>query len=444
MNIAQKPPQHQALSGRRFSGRHFLGQKILGQKYAFVVVGVIFLSLLSAAGLRAAPGVLILPLEGAFGWSREIISAAAAIGIFLYGLMGPFAAALMQSFGIKRTLVLALLLMSASTALSSFMSAPWQLIATWGVLSGIGSGCVAIVLGATVVNRWFVSHRGLVMGILTASTATGTLIFLPGLAALAEAGGWRWVVLAVSACTALMVPLVLLFLPERPGDIGLVPFGADPASPPAQAAAQNPLNLAFGALRRASAKRDFWFLFATFWICGFTTNGLVGTHLISFCGDQGIAEVQAAGLLALMGIFDLVGTTGSGWLTDRFDPRKLLFMYYGLRGLSLIYLPYSDFSLYSLSIFAAFYGLDWIATVPPTVRLSVEAFGERDGPVVFGWIAAGHQLGAASAAYFAGFLRTEQGNYFDAFIIAGVTGVVAALIALAIRGAKGRMAMAAG
>ncbi|WP_370156234.1 MFS transporter [Ferrovibrio sp.] len=414
-----------------------------GQTYAFVVVGVIFLALLAAAGLRATPGVLILPLEKAFGWDRDTISLAAAIGIFLYGLMGPFAAALFQSFGIRRTMVWALALMAFATFLSGFMSEAWHLIATWGVMSGVGSGCVALVLGATVVNRWFVSHRGLIMGILTASTATGTLVFLPGLAALTEAYGWQPVVWVIAACMAALIPLVLWLLPERPADIGMVPYGADPAAVQTQAAPQNPLVLAFGALGRAGRKADFWLLFATFWICGFTTNGLVGTHLISFCGDMGIAAVQAAGLLALMGIFDLVGTTGSGWLTDRYDPRKLLFMYYGLRGLSLIYLPYTDFSLASLSVFAIFYGLDWIATVPPTVKLSVEAFGERDGPIVFGWIAAGHQLGAASAAFFAGVMRTQQGDYLQAFIIAGITGVIAAILALMIRGRKGGTALAA-
>jgi len=408
-----------------------------GQNYAFVVVGVIFVSLLAAAGQRAAPSVLIQPLESAFGWSRDIISLAAALGIFLYGLMGPFAAALMQSFGLKRTLVAALLLMSAATAASSFMREPWQLILSWGVLSGLGSGCVAMVLGATVVNRWFASHRGLVMGILTASTATGTLIFLPGLAAIAEAAGWRGVVLTVAACTGALVPVVLLLLPESPGAIGLRRYGAS-AAEAAAGPQRNPLAVAFGALGHAVKFRDFWFLFGTFFICGFTTNGLVGTHLISFCGDEGITEVHAASLLALMGVFDLVGTTASGWLTDRYDPRKLLFMYYGLRGLSLVALPYTDFSLGSLSVFAVFYGLDWIATVPPTLRLTNEAFGDRDAPVIFGWIAAGHQLGAASAAFFAGYMRAVQGTYVDAFIIAGSTGVIAAVLALAIRGAKGR------
>lgn len=405
----------------------------LGQKYAFVVVAVIFLSLLVSAGLRSSPSVLLVPLEENFGWSRSTISFSIAVGIFLYGLVGPFAAAGMERFGLRRVLISALILMSASSAASAYMSEPWHLLMTWGVFSGISSGAVAIVLGATVVNRWFVKHRGLMMGLLTASAATGTLVFLPILAALATSGDWTRVVWSVAAAAALLVPLAWWLVPDRPASVGLVPFGSDPHAAPVSVAPRTGMLAAtFGALQRASGDRRFWFLFATFFICGFTTNGLVGTHLIALCGDHGMPEVQAAGLLAMMGVFDLIGTTASGWLTDRYDPRKLLFVYYGLRGLSLIYLPFSDFSFYSLSIFAIFFGLDWIATVPPTLRLTTEAFGERDAPIVFGWIVAGHQLGAASAAWMAGFVRDTQGNYQTAFIIAGMTGVVAAVLALLI------------
>ncbi|MBR8655262.1 MFS transporter [Achromobacter sp. Marseille-Q0513] len=404
-----------------------------GQRYAFVVVAVIFLSLLVSAGLRSTPSVLLVPLEESFGWSRTSISFAAALGIFLYGLVGPFAAAAMEHFGLRRVLIGALSLMAVSSAASAYMTEPWHLLLSWGVFSGISSGAVAIVLGATVVNRWFSVHRGLVMGLLTASAATGTLVFLPALAALASSGDWTRVVWAVAAAAAALVPLAWWLVPDRPAQVGLVPYGSDPASPPAPAAPRTGMIAAtFGALGRAARTRTFWFLFATFFICGFTTNGLVGTHLIALCGDHGMPEVQAAGLLALMGIFDLVGTTASGWLTDRYDPRKLLFVYYGLRGLSLIYLPYSDFSFYSLSIFAIFFGLDWIATVPPTLRLTTEAFGERDASIVFGWIVAGHQLGAASAAWMAGFVRQSQGSYLTAFVLAGMTGIVAAFIALMI------------
>jgi predicted MFS family arabinose efflux permease len=403
----------------------------LGQNYVFVVVAVVFLALMVSAGLRATPGVLILPLETAFGWNRASISFAAAVGIFLYGLVGPFAAAVMLRFGIRRTVLWALALMAASSGGSALMTERWQLVLCWGVLSGLSTGCVAVVLGATIVNRWFVKHRGVVMGAMTASAATGTLIFLPALAAIAQNHGWRPVVLTVAACALALMPLVWWLLPERPGDIGLTRYGATGAEPVANGTG-NPLRAALGALGNAIHHRDFWFLFATFFICGFTTNGLVGTHLIALCGDHGIAEVRAAGLLAMMGVFDLIGTTASGWLTDRFDPRKLLFMYYGLRGAALVYLPYSDFSLTSLSMFAVFYGLDWIATVPPTLRLTTEAFGETAAAMVFGWVLAGHQLGAACAAFMAGYLRTLQGDYIDAFVFAGTTGIIAAALALMI------------
>jgi MFS family permease len=403
-----------------------------GQNYAFVAVAVVFLCLLVAAAQRGAPSVLLQPLEQAFGWTRSTTSLSAGLGIFFYGMVGPFAGALMQRFGIRRTMMSALALMAIAVGLSSLMTRSWQLIVLWGVFSGIGSGCVSMVLAATVVSRWFASHRGLIMGVLTASTATGTLIFIPALAAIAEHAGWQPVVLSVAAGAAIMIPFVYWLLPERPADAGLARYGAAPDEAAPAPDRRNLLALSFGTLFRASRRSAFWYLFATFFICGFTTNGLVGTHLISLCGDHGIQEVRAAGLLALMGLFDLVGTTASGWLTDRFDPRKLLFMYYGLRGLSLIYLPNSDFSFYGLSIFAIFYGLDWIATVPPTLRLANENFGDADAPIVFGWVAAGHQMGAASAAYFAGKMHQIQGNYLDAFVIAGLTGVAAAVLSLLI------------
>ena len=405
-----------------------------GQRYAFVVVGVIFFCLLIAAGLRSAPGVMMVPLEDAFGWRRDVISFAAAVGIFLYGLTGPFAAALMERIGLRRTLVGAFVLMSGATGLSLLMTQPWQLVATWGVFSGVGSGAVATVLGATIVNRWFKTNRGLMMGLMSASSATGLLIFLPFLAALAQSGGWQPVALTISIATACLIPLVFLLVPERPASIGQVRYGAeaDDVPPVSPASRGNFVAHTLGTLRDAAGTRVFWYLFATFFICGFTTNGLVGTHLIAFCSDMGIPEVQAAGLLAMMGVFDLIGTTLSGWLTDRFDPRKLLGVYYAVRGLSLMYLPYSGFSATSLTIFAVLYGLDWIATVPPTLRLTNEAFGDRSGPIVFGWILAGHQLGAAAAAFFGGMLRQMQGDYTTAFLIAGMTGIAAACIALLI------------
>jgi predicted MFS family arabinose efflux permease len=313
---------------------------------------------------------------------------------------------------------------------------------SWGVLVGLGSGTVALVLAATIVNRWFVARRGLIMGVLTASTATGQLVFLPLLASIATADGWRAVAWFVSVVLAAMIPLIALFLPERPSDVGLVPYGATEAVA-ADATTGNPIARAFGALAMASRSRDFWLLFGSFFVCGLSTNGLIGTHLISACIDHGIPEVRAAGLLAMMGVFDLVGTTASGWLSDRYDSRVLLFCYYFFRGLSLLFLPYSDFTFYGLSTFAVFYGLDWIATVPPTVRLTTDAFGRKDAPVVFGWITAGHQIGAGIAASGAGLLRTELGSYMEAFLVAGFACAITAIMVLMIGRGRARPAEAA-
>jgi MFS family permease len=408
-----------------------------GQNYAYVVVAVIFVSLLCTAGLRSAPGVLMVPWEKAFGWERETVSLAAAIGLALFGLVGPFAAALMQNLGIRKVMLAALTTMAASCILSLFMTQPWQLIATWGLMSGLGSGCIGAVLSATIVNRWFVKNRGLIMGLLTASTATGTLIFLPGMAWLTEHFGWKTVAITIGVVAAVLIPAVALLLPERPADIGQPPLGGE-ALVPAAPSAGNPFVLAISTLVLASKKLDFWLLFGAFYVCGFTTNGLIGAHMIALCADHGMPEVKAAGVMAMMGLFDLVGTTASGWLTDRYDSRKLLFAYYALRGLSLFYLPFADFSFYGLALFSVFYGLDWIATVPPTVKLANQTFGEKLAPIVFGWIFAGHQLGAASAAFFAGFVRTYDGAYTRAFITAGAAALLAAAMSLAV--ARGRRA----
>jgi len=409
--------------------------------YAWVVAAVIFMTLLAAVGIRATPGVLIVPLQHAFGWSPATISFAISINIILYGLMGPFAAALMQQVGIRRTIIGALALLAVGIAASAFMTAPWQLVLSWGIAVGLASGVTALVLGATVVNRWFDRHQGLVMGMITASTATGQLVFLPLLAAVAEKQGWRPVVWIAALAAAAMIPVVALLVPERPSDIGLQPYGTPPgavAKSSARAAA-NPVTVALAALGRGAKSSGFWLLFASFFVCGASTNGLIGTHLIAYCFDHGIPEVESASLLAAMGIFDLIGTTASGWLSDGFDSRWLLFWYYGLRGLALLYLPYSGFSLYGLSLFAVFYGLDWIATVPPTVRLSGDLFGKEQAPIIFGWLLAGHQLGAGLTAFEAGALRGLLGSYLVPVMISGTLCVITALLVLRIgRGRAGR------
>jgi len=404
--------------------------------YGWVVAATTFVVLLVAAGVRSTPGVLMRPIEREMGWTAETISLAVAINLALYGLAGPFAAALMQTFGLRRTMVLGLAMVACAVFAAGFARAPWQLIVSWGVFAGVGVGMLAMVLAAAVANRWFFERRGLVTGALTAATATGQLIFLPVLARAAEGFGWRsatWIVAAAAACAIFPV---LWLIRDRPGDIGTLAYGATEAPPP-PLLQRNPLTIAFGVLSRASKSASFWILAGTFFICGASTNGLIGTHFIAACGDHGIAEVRAATLLAAMGIFDLVGTTASGWLSDRIDNRILLATYYGLRGLSLVFLPFAlDASFAGLSFFAIFYGLDWIATVPPTVRLATQAFGIEEGPIVYGWIAAAHQLGAGAIAFGAGFVRTEFASYTPAFAISGALCLAAACAIFALRPAR--------
>jgi sugar phosphate permease len=388
--------------------------------YAWTILGVTFVCLLISAATRATPSILIVPLEAEFGWSRTTISMAISLNILLYGLIGPFAAGFINRYGPRRVTTAAAILLGLGTLATITIKHPWQLFALWGVLVGIGTGIIALVLGAIVVQRWFHVHRGLALGMLTASAATGQLVFLPFLAKLVVGHGWRSSVITMAGLALLMAPVALLLMRDRPQDKGLRPLGQPEGIPVPTATVENPFAAAIGALAMASRTKEFWILAGSFFICGASTNGLIGTHLVPACMDHGMPEVQAASLLAVMGICDLVGTTASGWLSDRFDNRVLLFSYYGLRGLSLLYLPYGFVSEgHGLSIFAIFYGLDWIATVPPTVALARQAFGAEKVGLVFGWVLASHQVGAALAASFAGFIRTTEGSYDRAFIIAG-------------------------
>ncbi|WP_375309501.1 MFS transporter [Bradyrhizobium sp. A5] len=402
--------------------------------YGWVMVGVTFLTALISAGTVGAPGVFIVPLQQEFGWSTAQISSALSIRFILFGLMAPFAAALLNRYGLRNVTLTAQLIVVSALVLSLGMTEVWQLVALWGVVIGIGTGMTALVLGATIATRWFAARRGLVVGILTASVATGQLVFLPLLASLTERYGWRLALGFVCIALGVSALAVLLAMRDRPSDVGQRPFGDEGTEPlPVPPVSHGSITgVALGTLRDASKSRAFWILFATFFVCGASTNGLVQVHLIPMCLDFGIPQVQAAGLLAAMGIFDFFGTIMSGWLSDRYDNRYLLFWYYGLRGLSLIFLPFSDFSFYGLSLFAMFYGLDWIATVPPTVRLTAQKFGPERANLVFGWIFAGHQLGAGTAAFGAGFSRTVYQSYLPAFFIAGALCVFAALIVLAI------------
>ncbi len=404
--------------------------------YAWIMAATTFVVLLVGAAIRATPGVLMVPLEHDLGWSPTMISLAISVNLVLYGLAGPFCAAIAERLGVRRVIALAMALLATAIFLATQIRQPWQLVVLWGLIVGAGTGMTANVLGAVIATRWFSRRRGLVLGALTAATATGQLLFLPLLARIVSGPGWRWSLVVVGSAALIIVPLALLLVREHPADLGLLPYGAAPDAPPPPHRASNPLVVAFQVLGRAVGTRDFWLLAGTFFVCGASTNGLIGTHFISACMDHGIPEVTAAGMLATMGIFDLLGTTGSGWLSDRVDSRWLLFTYYSLRGLSLIFLPRALLEQQGLSIFTVFYGLDWIATVPPTVKLATDAFGPRDAPIVFGWVVAAHQLGAAAVALGAGILRTQLGDYRYAFVSSGLLCLIAAGFALAIaRGA---------
>ncbi len=398
--------------------------------YGWIVAAVTFLALMTGAGVRSAPGILIVPIEEEFHWSRSTISFAIAVNLLLYGLMGPFAAAVMERYGMRRTVPLALAMIGAGVALTAVMREPWQMVLLWGVVVGIGAGALANMLAAMVATRWFTARRGLVIGALSGSVATGQLLFLPTFASVTANYGWRATVIAIAVVVFAVLPVVVYFMRDRPADVGLAPYGETGGPNPTPPVTGNPVALAFATLRDVIHKRDFWLLAGTFFICGASTNGLIGTHLIPACLDNGISAVTGAGLLAAMGVFNLIGTTGSGWLSDRFDNRVLLALYYGLRGISLIYLPFSFVSLYGLSLFTVFYGLDWFATVAPTVRLIGLTFGKERTGIVYGWIFVAHQIGGASAAYLGGVLRENFGTYLESFILSGLLCLVAAALSM--------------
>lgn len=418
----------------RDRGRERVIERLIGRPlhYAWLIVIVSFVTLITTAGFRASPAVLMIPLHDEFGWSREAISIAVSVGLVFYGLTAPFAAALMERFGVKRVMLAALATIATGAAATTIMNAVWQLDLLWGVVVGGATGAVAIPLAATVANRWFETQRGLVTGILSASSASGQMIFLPALAWLATTQGWRWAAIAVAGVAMLLVfPIVAVVVRDRPQSIGLQPYGArGPVAVPERST--RPFRPALDGLLIGIRSRAFWLLAISFFICGFSTNGLIGTHLISAAVDERLSEVEGALLLALMGLFDLIGTIGSGWLTDRLNPRYLLAWYYSLRGLAVMALPFAFGSWTTLAVFAVFYGLDWLATVPPTIALTAERFGRERVGIVFGWIFASHQLGAAAAAWFGGASRGWFGSYTFAFVSAGVLCLVAAGLSLRI------------
>lgn len=401
---------------------------------AWVVAVVGFVALIAAAGFRAGPSVLMLPLEHEFGWSLTQISAAVTINLLLYGLTAPFAAALMARFGIRRISAIALGLVSLGCALSVLATAPWMLWLTWGLLIGVGTGSIASVFAAAIANTWFVKRRGLVVGILSAGSAAGQLVFLPIMAVLVDTVSWRAAALLISIAALAVVPLILIFIRSSPADIGAKPYGApdDWVRPPR--ATGNPAREAIQALKQASKSRAFWALAIAFAVCGVTTNGMIGTHFIPSAHDHGMSETTAAGLLAVVGVFDILGTIASGWLTDRINPRYLLAAYYGGRGIALMLLPVllGPTVQAPLLLFIVLYGLDWVATVPPTVALCREKFGSR-GTVIYGWVFAAHQVGAAFGALGAGIVREQLGSYTLAFVGGAALCVLATIVSLGLR-----------
>jgi MFS family permease len=409
---------------------------------AWWVAAVTMAALVAAAGFRSSTGALLEPLEAEFGWSRATTSGAVTVNLVVYGLTAPFAAALMERFGVRRVVAAALALVAVGSGLTLVMDSAWQLWLLWGFAIGIGTGSLALVFGAIVANRWFVRHRGVVVGVFSAASSTGQLVFLPAIAQLADGPGWRWAAGLVSVFSLLLVPLVWIVLRDNPADAGTTAYGAEhepqsvslQSSAAATATDESAARLAIRTLRESSRSRTFWFLVLSFWICGWSTNGLIGTHFIPAAHDHGMPPTTSAGLLALIGIFDIVGTVASGWLTDRVDSRYLLFTYYFFRGLSLLVVPWLLASTVhpSLFVFIVFYGLDWVATVPPTVALCRQHFGVEKAGIVFGWVFAAHMVGAGIAASYAGWVRQEAGDYFAAWMTAGGLCLGAAALCLLI------------
>ncbi|WP_407640661.1 MFS transporter [Actinacidiphila alni] len=428
--VQDTPGPHPGARGRG-GGRS--GRMRVRPHRAWAVAVVTFVTLVGAAAFASLPGLLIDPLHTEFGWSRGMIGVAVSVNLALYGLTAPFAAALMDRFGIRRVVACALVTIALGAGLTVSMTQVWQLILCWGVLVGLGSGSMALAFAATVSNRWFVARRGLVTGILTAGGAAGQLVFLPLLSWITEHHGWRPAAVVVACAALAVVPFVWFLLRDHPADVGLAPYGAAEFVPK-PAPATGSAGRALRALRDAARTGPFWLLAGTFAICGASTNGLVKTHFVPAAHDHGMPVTAAASLLAVIGVFDIVGTVASGWFTDRLSPRRLLAIYYGLRGLSLMFLPIllADSVRPPMVLFIVFYGLDWVATVPPTIALCREHYGE-DSAIVFGWVLASHQVGAALVAFLGGVARDTFGSYDVVWYSSGALCAVAALMSLVIR-----------
>ncbi len=402
--------------------------------YAWIILIVTFLSVIIAAVTNTMSGVMMIPFEKEFGWSRASISGAFAICITLVGFSGPFIAGLYQKFSVRKVLLLGMGTLLTAILLTTIMSQIWHLFIIWGIIIGLSAGAFLTVLNVYVATTWFEKKRGLALGLLTSSSAAGQLVFLPLMAYIVENYSWRNAVLTIFSFGVFIYVLLWIFMKNDPADVGVLPLGAEKSNKK-QANNINPVKAAFDGLKLGAKSKVFWLLAGSFFVCGFSASGLIGTHFISLCIDYGYKEVTAASILAFMGIFNIIGTTLSGYISDRFDNRWLLFWYYGLRGLSLLILPFalSTNSIIYLSAFAIFYGMDWIATVPPTIKLATDHFGKEKVGVIYGWIYTAHQLGAGAAAYGGGLVYSWLNAYQSIFIAAGVFCLVATLFILNIK-----------
>ncbi|MEH7255555.1 MFS transporter [Neobacillus niacini] len=404
--------------------------------YSWFILAITFFSIIVAGIVMSSSGVFIDPFEKEFGWDRSVIALAFAISLFLYGISGPFMAALLEVIGLKKMMLVSMTTLLIGIILTFIMNQSWQLIIIWGVIIGLGASLFLTVVSPYVANHWFVKRRGLAVGILTASTATGQLILLPVLATIIENDSWRIAMGLIMILSIIMLIIIFLFMKNTPKDAGILPYGLEQEiQKSTKGQKENPIVIAFKGLFQAVKVKEFWLLAGSFFICGLSTNGLIGTHFVSYCISFGIPLVTAASFLSFMGIFNLVGTTLSGWLSDRFDNRWLLFWYYGFRGASLVFLPFAlnEGSIPMLMIFTVFYGLDWIATVPPTISISRQIFGMKKSGIIYGWIFASHQAGAAVAAFGGGLIYRFFSSYTWAFFLAGVFCLLASLFVIIIK-----------
>lgn len=404
--------------------------------YGWFVVSLCFLTTLTSAGVRSSPSVLIHPLEAEFGWSRTLIAAAVSMNLLLFGIAAPLSGYLIDRFGPRKVMIGSLTLLIVGVSGTMAMTQFWQFFLVWGIIVGLGAGGVGSVLTATVGNRWFVARRGLALGILGSASSTGQIIFLPLFMAVITYAGWRWGSMALIIVAIILLPLIFLFMRDDPSEVGLEPYGA---GQPGAASTGGTASLRGMSAKNATitarevvSHPTFWLLAGSFFVCGGTANGLIGTHLIPHEIEIGIPQIAAASLLGIMGGLNMVGTIFSGWMIDRVQANRWLALVYALRGLSLLFLPFvKDFS--GLVVFAIIYGLDWFATVPPSMAITADTFGRQNVGKVYGWIFMSHQIGAAIMASAAGAIRTWMGEYQFAFLSGGVIAMIAAGLALQIK-----------